>query len=232
MNSTSSLMEIETEVPFYEELDDLLNDWKFKRKLILWLYYRKGMNQSDISKYADISNSTISKWLGRWKEIGSIEDEEGRGKKVNFTKKQEKMVIEKQNEDRFKTAASIQREMTSQGQELSYKQVLGIVNNTFESSYTPYKIELTKKNKQKRLDWIDQHNTWRDWKWDRVVWTDEKIFALYPQGLKKVVKIMFEESTDEFNLEKVPQGGEKKNVLGCNFEPWENLPKYNYRKNG
>jgi len=222
MNSTSSLMEIETEVPFYEELDDLLNDWKFKRKLILWLYYRKGMNQSDISKYADISNSTISKWLGRWKEIGSIEDEEGRGKKVNFTKKQEKMVIEKQKEDRFKTAASIQREMTSQGQELSYKQVLGIVNNAFESSYAPYKIKLTKKNKQKRLDWIDQHNTWRDWKWDRVVWTDEKIFALYPQGLKKVVKIMFEESTDEFNLEKVPQGGKKK----CSGVQFRDLGKF------
>lgn len=87
--------------------------------------------------------------------------------------------------------------------------VLGIINDNFISAYAPYKIQLSEVNRGKRLKWIDEHENWRDWKWDRVVWTDEKIFALYPQGLKRRVKILFEEEDDDFSVAKVPQGGKK-----------------------
>ena len=28
--------------------------------------------------------------------------------------------------------------------------------------------------------WIEDHMIWREWKWKEVVWTDEKLFYLYP----------------------------------------------------
>ena len=122
-------MDTEDLIPFQAELDDLLDQWDFKRKLILWFYYRKSMSQTDISKELGVSTFVVSKWINRWKAQGNINEEEGRGKKVLYTPKEEEMVVEKQKSDRFKTAASIQREMLKEGHGLSYKQVLYLAFN-------------------------------------------------------------------------------------------------------
>jgi transposase len=208
-------MEIEASIPFSKELDLLIEDWEFKRKLVLWFFYRKKLNQVDIADETNIPTSTISKWVIKWKTQGTIEEEEGRGRKKVITPKQEEIVIEKQIEDRMKTGATIYREVQAEGHDLSYKQVISVINNNFISTYAPYRLLLTAKNKEKRVKWIEEHKTWRSWKWDKIVWSDEKMFCMYPQGLKKRVKIMFEEKAEDFTTPKVPQGGKKLMFWGC-----------------
>jgi len=93
--------------------------------------------------------------------------------------------------------------------DISYKQTLGIINSNFNSVYAPYKISLTQKNKANRVKWLNDHSLWRWCKWQRVIWTDEKMFALHPEGKKVRVRIMFDESPEDFGLERVQQGGKK-----------------------
>ena len=65
------------------------------------------------------------------------------------------------------------------------------------------------RNKLKRVSWISDHSTWRQYKWKKVIWTDEKIFAMHPLGKKLKVKILFDETPEDFSLAKVQQGGKK-----------------------
>ena len=57
---------------------------------------------------------------------------------------------------------------------------MSVINEEFKSVYARYKIKLSDANKIKRVEWCDDHMKWRDWKWDTVVWTDEKMFELHP----------------------------------------------------
>jgi hypothetical protein len=44
---------------------------------------------------------------------------------------------------------------------------------------------------------------WRNWKWDKIIWTDEKIFELYPLNKKIRMKIKDNESISDFTFPKV-----------------------------
>ena len=83
-------------------------------------------------------------------------------------------------EDRFKPAIEIFRELNTEGCEVSYDKVKRVIRETFIKSSAPLRIRISEENKAKRLLWIENHTTWRKPKWAKVVWTDEKMFELYP----------------------------------------------------
>lgn len=120
-------METEPLIPFAEELKAHVENWEFKRKLILWFYYYRSWTQKQIMEETGIAQPTISKWIKRWKAEVSLDEEEGRGRSVSYSPKQEEKVIEKQKSDRLATAANIHRQIQEEGEEISYKQVLLLV---------------------------------------------------------------------------------------------------------
>lgn len=208
-------MDLESSIPFHDELQTLLQDRDFTKKLVLWLYYFKKQTQQDISEDAKISQPTVSRIIGRWAESGDIGDKEGRGRSPSIKPKHEDLVIEKQTNNRLKTSASIYREMLEEGHDVSYYQIWSIVNKTFESTYAPYTIKLTADHRRKRMEWAELYLSWRQWKKNLVVWTDEKMFCLYPQAKKLKVKLLPGESPESFSLPKVQQGGGKIMVWGA-----------------
>ena len=56
---------------------------------------------------------------------------------------------------------------------------MSVINEELKSVYARYKIKLSDANKIERVKWCYDHMKWRDWKWDTVVLTDEKMFELH-----------------------------------------------------
>ncbi len=200
-------MEIEAPVPFGQELELLFQDKVFKKKLVLWLHYLKKETQDSIAEQLDISQSTVSRIIGRWAQEGVIEEKTGRGRNPEFSAKEKQTVIDLQNTDRLKPATSIHKEMVESGYNLSYYQTWSIIHETFHATYAPYKIKLSQSNRLSRISWAEQFLSWRQWKRDLIVWTDEKIFCLYPQSKKMKVKLLPDESSEAYGLPRVQQGG-------------------------
>ena len=108
------------------------------------------------------------------------------------------MIIEMQKADRRKPATTIHKELIEQGSEVSYRQTLYTSNSIFETVYSPYEIQLTDRNEKKRIALAEEILSWRQWKIDSIVWTDEKIFALAPLGRNFTVRILPAEDPKDF----------------------------------
>jgi len=83
-------MEIESEIPFPKELQDLLEDQIFKRQLILWYYFKKKLNMTEISKEADVPYQIIRDCITKWKIRDSIQDLKKVGRPSSVFSKEQK----------------------------------------------------------------------------------------------------------------------------------------------
>lgn len=206
---------MEPEIPYKSRLDDVLSDRVFKRKLVLWHYYVKNLTQKEISEQTNISTSTISDIIRKWREQGIVEDLVRSGRERGTSEEQEEMIVELQKENRHKTGTTIHREILDMGHDLSYKQTLKVINENFISVYAPYMIHLSEKNMEKRVAFCEKLLKWRDSHWNEVIWTDEKIFKTNPQNHKIVVKILFDENLEDFSIPRKQQGGKSLMVWGA-----------------
>jgi len=73
-------MEIENEIPFFEKLQDILEERIFKRQLILWYYFKKRLTLKEVSEETDIPYSTVRGCIAKWKSEGDIQDKERPGR--------------------------------------------------------------------------------------------------------------------------------------------------------
>lgn len=200
-------------IPFEQDLEKELDDKIFKRKLVLWFSYIKNFTNPQISNETGIATSTISQIIRKWRLEGKIEDLKRTGRPSEISEEIKKKIIKMQENDRFKSAMEIYKQIINENkistlvEDISYRQVLGVIRKNFESIYAPYKIVLSPQNIEKRLDWIEKHKNWRQNKWFNVIWTDEKVFRLHPQNKKILLKIKFDESPGDFALQKKQQGG-------------------------
>ncbi len=201
---------MELKIPFENKLYEVLNDNIFKRKLVLWHYYIKKMNPPEISKNTKIQPSTIYAILKKWKFEGDINDGQRSGRPMEISLELQNKIITMQEKERTRSIKSIYSEVRSdpkENEKCSYDQTRRLIHKNFRVSYAPYKIMLSDANKVKRVKWIINHQTWRKNKWNRVVWTDEKIFRLSPFNKKIQVKIRFDENIKDFSIPKKQQGG-------------------------
>jgi len=206
---------MEPEIPFMRELLDELDDRIFKRKLVLWQYFIKGLSQKATAEETDIPTSTVNDIIQKWNKDGVIEDLPRSGRPKEITPRQEKMIVRIQQNDRAKSAKAIHQTMLSLGQGVSYDQTLNVINEHFLSMYAPYKVKLSAENQEKRVKWCEKAMEWRDWKWKTIIWTDEKIFRTHPQHQKLKVKILFDEDPSQFSLPLKQQGGKGIMVYGA-----------------
>ena len=52
-------MEIETPIPFNEELNELFNQKEFKKTLILWFHYKRRLNPTEVSQETGYARQTV-----------------------------------------------------------------------------------------------------------------------------------------------------------------------------
>ena len=218
-NSTShgepTSMEIEPELAFSEDLDELFEEKIFKRTLILWFHYKKKLNGNQISNETHYPRQTVYDTIKKWEQKGTVEDLFREGRPIETTEEEKEIIIEKQKNDRFKYVKDIFRENKEEGLEASYGQTLRTIDAEFHRDPVPFKLKINPENKRKRVKWIVDHDKWRKSKWSRVIWTDEKVFELHPQKGKLYTKLLEGETVEDFARPKVQQGGKKVMVWGA-----------------
>lgn len=208
-------MEIENTVPFPNEFSALIENRNFKKGLVLWLRHFKKLSPSEIIEYTSYASSSVHDILNKWKDRGSIEDSPRVGRPMEITDETRDLIIEKQLEDRFRHATDILRELKDEDVVVSYDQVKRVIRENFKKVLSPLRINISEQNRVKRVTWIQDHSNWRKSKWLSVVWTDEKMFELYPQKGRLYAKILPDEIPDDFPRPKVQQGGKKIMVWGA-----------------
>lgn len=208
-------MEIESEVPFFENLQELFNNKLFKRTLILWFHYIKKLNANQVSLETESPRQTVYDIINKWEVEGTIEDLPRPGRPIEVSLEDTEIIVEKQKEDRFKYAKDIYRENKEEGLDVTYGQTCRVINANFYKVEAPFKLDISPANQEKRVEWIANHTKWRKNKWLRVVWTDEKIFELYPQKGKLYAKLLEGETAEDFPRFKVQKGGKKVMIWGA-----------------
>ncbi len=204
---------MESNVPFKDALNDIFENRLFKKQLILWYRFAKNLNAKEIEEQTSIPIQSIYSFLQKWKNTGKIQDDERSGRPKILTEKQQQKIIDIQTNDRFKTSATIYREIANDSslgiskKSVNYKQVLREVNKNFKLTIAVYQIKLSEQNRYKRLKFIEDWKKFRYWKINTIVWTDEKIFRLMPQRKKFVVKLKDFEKKSDFPLEKKQNEG-------------------------
>ena len=191
-------MEVESEIPFLTKLQDLVEDRKFKRTLILWLKYFKSFNNQEIARFSGESHQNVRNAVDKWESQASVEDLPRQGRPSEISPEDRDTIIGRQLEDRFKSLIDIYRELNTEGCQVSYDQVKRVIGDTFIKSAAPLRIKMSEENKAKRVLWIESHSRWRRQKWSKVVWTDEKMFELYPQRGRLYAKILPDEYPEDF----------------------------------
>ena len=129
---------------------------------------------------------------------GTVKDLPREGGPSKLPEELEDSIIGKQMEDRFKQTTDIFRELNDEGNDVSYDHAKRVIRTTFIKAEAPLRIKISEENKVKRLSRIEDHLKWRKSKWAKVVWTDEKLFELYPQKGRLFAKILPDEFPEDF----------------------------------
>lgn len=196
-------MNVEEPIPFFQDFQNLTIDREFIRTLILFLRYSKKMAPTDIAEFINESRQGVHYTLNKWTETGTVKDLPRQGRPAETTEEEQQLIIEKQMEDRFKPIVDIYREMNDEGYDVSYDQTKGIIRNNLKKVLAPLRIKISAENKIKRVEWIRKYFKWRKSRWSKVVWTDEKLFELYPQKGKLHARLLPGEAPEEFARQRV-----------------------------
>jgi len=190
----------------YEE-PSFFKDLNFQRQLTLWLKFKLKKSVREISELLNKAKSTVQDDIDRWQEFKTFEDLPGRGRKKKIKVQVGKKIEDKQKENRRKSAKAIWKELHTEHSNVNYHNVNDYVNEIFEKVEAKRVIILSNSNKVRRVQFVEQMESWRSVKRDRIVWTDEKLFVHYPQSEKVVLKILENEDPLDFALPRVQQGG-------------------------
>ena len=154
-------MEIEEGIPFLNNYQALVENREFKRTLVLWLYYTRGLGPPHIHEYTEYARSTIQQILEKWQNGGTVKDLPQQGRPKELTSQVENMIIKTQFEDRYKYGTDIFKELNERGVDISYGKTARTIRDNFKTVNSPFKRSITKENMNKRVTWIDDHSTWK-----------------------------------------------------------------------
>ncbi len=118
---------MESNVPFKDALNDIFENRLFKKQLILWYRFAKNLNAKEIEEQTSIPIQSIYSFLQKWKNTGKIKDDERSGGPKILTEKQQQKIIDIQTNDRFKTSATIYREIANDSS-LGYQKNQSIIS--------------------------------------------------------------------------------------------------------
>ena len=141
------------------------------------------LSYSAVAKDLHCSTSTVSEWVGRWRETGGVEDKPGRGEERVTSEKQDSLIVKAALTQPETSATKISTALSKKGLFVSPTTVRRRLKEAGLRHGPPLSKPLLKKNHlQKRLQFArtNQKNDFQN-----VIFSDETTFRLY--GLTKKV---------------------------------------------
>ena len=138
-----------------------------------------GESQSQVARHLNVHQSTISRLWHRFQATGSVEDRHRSGRPRVTTAAEDRFIRLRHLRDRFTTASSTAQSLPA-GRHVSDQTVRNRLHDAGLRAQRPHRGPvLTRRHRQNRLLWANQHRPWAaDNQWRRVWFSDESFFLL------------------------------------------------------
>ena len=141
------------------------------------------ISRQECANKLKISKSSVSMWIKRYRETGTVDDIPKAGRPRLTTKKQDERIVQVASSLECHSATEIAKKVTRFKVHVSPRTITRrVTEKGMVYGSTLAKPLLSAKNRKKRLEWTK--NLLAD-SWDNVVFTDEATFRIY--GVKKKV---------------------------------------------
>lgn len=126
-----------------------------------------------------ISRSTCQRILRKYERTGTVSDLPRSGRPPALNVRQQRLVRREMLKDRRKTLRQMSSELKNLGFSASRMTIRRVLSKyRLGRRVAVRRPLLTKRMRQSRLNWAEQHKNWSVDKWKGVVFTDEKIFRV------------------------------------------------------
>jgi transposase len=178
---------------------------------------KEGHSWGEIAKKTDKHRSTVWKIFRQVQRNDSFKDKPRTGRKRILNERDHRAVIGILRKSATKTAEAIRQEAAAQhGITASTQTIRRSLKQAGYSCYVKKKRPLlTKKHKQARLKWAQEHKTWTVDQWRNVIWSDEAPFPLVDSQGREITWARSSELSDEMVVPTKKFGGGKLMVWCC-----------------
>lgn len=179
---------------------------------------KTGKNYREIAKILKVSLGAVQKAIQRHRETGVNTDKKRSGRPRKTVQRVDNKIYAISKADRFKSAATIRAEIN---ENLDSPISLNTVKRRLREKGMIGRVAVKKPllrpvNKQKRLEFAQEHVGWTIDKWKSVLWTDESKFELFGTHRRQYVRRKVNERyKSECITPNVKHGGGSLMVWGC-----------------
>lgn len=181
-----------------------------KGQIVAW--NASGYSMRAIGEHLGRDHSTISKFLKKVENSGSISRLSGSGRPRATTEREDRLILKMQKKDWSISSPNIKSELDLQVSEKTIRNRLH--EKGLRSYWSVRKPMLSDKNRKARLAWAKVHVTWKPEDWSRVIFSDESPYTLRFQGRRRV----WRHHNERYNIKALSgtvKHDIKVNVWGC-----------------
>lgn len=151
-----------------------------KHSLIIHLHDHQQKSVREIAEETKCSKSTVHYTIKRWKEIGSTNEREGRGRPQMATPRVQRSLVRLSLKDRHLTSPQLSTQLEeSTGVKLQPSTVRQTLRrNGLRGCKARRKPLLTERHRKARLEWAKTHRAWSVEQWKSVLFSDESNFTI------------------------------------------------------
>lgn len=165
-------------------------DWSPRKRCKIVLLSEQGYSYEEIRRQigGNITKGGISKFLKKYKETQSLQNQTGKGRKRCTTASDDRIIKRLCLCDRRKSSGRMQDEMAQCNVKLSARTVRHRLQEFDLNARIPRKKPfLSLRQRVKRLNCAKTHVNWTMEQWDSVIWSDETRISLFgSDGIKYV----------------------------------------------
>lgn len=180
--------------------------------------HQEGYASRQIAERLNVSKSTVNNTICKFQDTGNLEDNPRPGPSRITTSAEDRQLQLISKRNRRKTAPEIASEFNrGRPHRISVSTVKRRLHEgNLYGRIAVRKPLLRRGNRQKRLQWAQQHRNWTIEQWAKVLWTDESKFELFGQRRRIFVRrSVNEKMLPECIVPTVKHGGTSVLVWGC-----------------
>ena len=145
-----------------------------------------GKSSREVGRALQVHQSLVVRWFKKYREGQPLIDRQRSGRPTVQTKIS-KMVLTKSLTKKRQSTRKLSERLSRHGHKMSHMTVHNYLSKhlgakAFKRSKIP---KLTDEHIRKRLSFCRERLHWTQEDWKKIVWSDESIFQLYPEGNSK-----------------------------------------------
>lgn len=150
------------------------------RELII-THHKSGYGYKKIAGMVNLSKNTVATIVKKYKKLGTVQHQQGQGRKKKTTPRIDKAIIRKVLNNRRLSAPKIAAQLQNEFNVTVHPQTVRnrIKKEGFAGLVAVKKPWLSNKNIKLRLKWAKKHATWSIEDWKNVIWSDETKIQLF-----------------------------------------------------